>query len=1004
MKIVTVDTDNDEDNPAVVNISDMPGIDPGALEVKKIDKETGEAAQNGDASLAGAQFTVKYYAGYYDKESQLPSNATRSWVLETKTFVQNGKPINRIQFADNYKVGGDEFYKIDGKVVIPYGTITIEETKAPDGYKIEDSTVSVNGKEISGRKWMSKVEAGKELDTVAADFTVSDPSKMYGIQVWKSDKELDQSEAIGGKDHIASEDGATLAGVEFSVINRSSGSVSYKGKDYAPGEEIMKLTTKWNEDLKKYVAQTEDKTLPYGTYGIKEVKSSQGYLLTDGTEKAVVCHGEDGHMYTPDDLEELNFKNQVIRGDYEFLKKAFTGQKSLSAAFKVTNVTSGESHVIVTDKNGEYDSTANKHSENTNANDKLLDDYDEKTGVKASDFDLNAGTWFGQGEDGTVAKVDDSKSAFVYGKYEVEELRSDTNKGMKLVKYDFYITKDGKKVNGGTINDEDELTPAIHTTAKDMETGTNLSMVSDQANIIDTVTYENIDLSKGKEFQLVGVLMDKETETPLLDKDGKEIQVKKTFTANSKNGTVEVDFHFDASNLAGKDIVVFETLLRGDEVIAVHKDINDEGQTIKFPEIHTTAKDGKTESNLVKAEKDMEIVDTVSYKNLIPGKTYTVIGKLVDQKTGKVIVDDNGKEVTSTAKFTAETADGSVQVVFRFDGVNLAGTTMVAFEEVQYQGKTVAVHADIKDEAQTVYVPEIKTNATDKETGDHISLAEGKRTIVDAVSYKNLIVGKEYTIVGKVMDVATGKALLIDGKEVTATKKFTAEKSEGSVELEFTFDASTLMGKDVVVFEDAYVKGVPVATHSDLNDKNQTVSFPKIKTNATDKEDGDHKAVADEKVTIVDEVTYNNLIPGVEYEMVGKLMNRETGKSLKIDGKEVIVSKKFTPKESSGSVKLSFTFDGSKLAGKDVVVFETTKIAATGKVVAKHQDINDKGQTVKLISPDKNVPSVPHSSDSTSTGVKTGQDSILPMIAGVVMLIVATVGVIVWRKKSKETE
>ena len=565
--------------------------------------------------------------------------------------------------------------------MVPYGTITIEETKAPDGYKIEDSTVSVNGQVLNNRKYFTRVsdKTGEQPSKVVTDFTVSDPSKKYGIQVWKVDKELDKSEAIGGKDHKESEEGTTLAGVEFSIINRSASAIKYGDKTIQPGEEVTKITSSWNEKLKKYTAQTEEKSLPYGTYGVKEVKSSRGYIMTDGEEKTIECHGEDGTMYTPDLNASLKYPNQVIRGDYNFRKKDDEG-KSLKVAFKVTNKATGESHVIVTDKNGQFDSTDNKHTNNTNANDKLLKDYDPKVGVKASDFDLDAGVWFGQGEDGSVAKADDSKGAFYYGEYTMEELRSDTNKGYKLLSTEFKIEKDGKSVNGGTLIDQPE--PSIGTKAKDEATGTNMASTAEDVTIIDTVNYDH--LSKGK-YKLTAVLMDKTTGKEVVDKDGKVVTASKVFSNTTTSGNVDVEINLNAieCGLGGKDVVVFETLTSeadGTE-IATHKDINDEGQTISFVSIGTKVSDAETGSNVVEARVDMKIKDTVSYSNLIVGKTYTIKGKLMDKETGKVVLDDDGKEVTAEKKFTAEAKNGTVEVTFEFSGADLAGKTLVAFEK-----------------------------------------------------------------------------------------------------------------------------------------------------------------------------------------------------------------------------------------------------------------------------------------------------------------------------------
>ena len=71
----------------------------------------------------------------------------------------------------------------------------------------------------------------------------------------------------------------------------------------------------------------------------------------------------------------------------------------------------------------------------------------------------------------------------------------------------------------------------------------------------------------------------------------------------------------------------------------------------------------------------------------------------------------------------------------------------------------------------------------------------------------------------------TNKPLLVNGKEITAEKTFVPEKSSGSVDIEFTFDASALKGESVVVFEHLYADGVEVASHTDINDKGQTITY-----------------------------------------------------------------------------------------------------------------------------------------------------------------------------------
>ncbi|WP_242317141.1 SpaA isopeptide-forming pilin-related protein, partial [Bacillus cereus group sp. BfR-BA-01489] len=131
-------------------------------------------------------------------------------------------------------------------------------------------------------------------------------------------------------------------------------------------------------------------------------------------------------------------------------------------------------------------------------------------------------------------------------------------------------------------------------------------------------------------------------------------------------------------------------------------------------------------------------------------------------------------------------------------------------------------------------IPSIQTTATDKTDGAKEMHTSKSVTIQDKVDYNDLLVGKEYTLTGKVMDKSTGKPLVVDGKEVTAGAKFTPKEANGSITLDFTFDATSLEGKEVVVFEKLLKDGKMVASHADINDKGQTIKFvkPEVKTTA----------------------------------------------------------------------------------------------------------------------------------------------------------------------------
>ena len=97
---------------------------------------------------------------------------------------------------------------------------------------------------------------------------------------------------------------------------------------------------------------------------------------------------------------------------------------------------------------------------------------------------------------------------------------------------------------------------------------------------------------------------------------------------------------------------------------------------------------------------------------------------------------------------------------------------------------------------------------------------------MDEVFYKNLIPGKEYTVTGNLMVKETGESLIVDDKEVIASKTFTAEKEDGSIIIGFTFDSSALSGKHIVAFEEVKYQGVSIGFHKNLEDENQTISFP----------------------------------------------------------------------------------------------------------------------------------------------------------------------------------
>ena len=519
--------------------------------------------------------------------------------------------------------------------------------------------------------------------------------------------------------------------------------------------------------------------------------------------------------------------------------------------------------------------------------------------------------------------------------------------GKRIVAFE-KVSESGKVVaSHEDINDEGQTVvvktpnPSIGTTLKDDQGAKEVE--PKQITLVDTVKYTN--LIVGKEYEVSGRLMDKET--------GKELSPAVTattkFTATQSNGSIDIKFTLDASRLAGKRIVAFEKVSESGKVVASHEDINDEGQTVVVkspnPSIGTTLKDDQGAKEV--EPKQVTLIDTVKYTNLIVGKEYEVSGRLMDKETGKEL----SPAVTATTKFTATQSNGSIDIKFVLDASKLAGKKVVAFEKVSQGGKLVAAHEDINDEDQTVKVkspnPEIGTTLKDDKGAKEV---EPKQiTLIDTVKYTNLTVGKEYEVSGRLMDKETGKEL---SPAVTATTKFKATQSNGSIDIKFTLDASKLAGKKVVAFEKVSESGKLVAAHEDINDEGQTVvvKSPNPSIGTTLKDDKGAKEVEPKQITLVDTVKYTNLIVGKEYEVSGRLMDKETGKELE---PAVTATTKFTAKQSNGSIDIKFTLDASKLAGKRVVAFE--KVSEGGKLVAAHEDINDEDQTVKVKSPNPEI-------------------------------------------------
>ena len=876
-----------------VSVTAVDEVERGGLSVEKQDTITGSTPQ-GDADFEGITFQI--------------INNSRNPVMVEGQKYQPGEVVKTL-------VTDSEGKASTADDLLPYGEYILHESATNESMLLTapDQTVLV------------------EDDGMIYEFTMADEVVRGGVLIEKRDLESGLLTPLGG---------ASLDGTLFEITNKSINAVYVNGALYQPGEVCATI------EVVDGIAQTDARALPYGSYQMVESKPGEGYLHTDQTVRSFQIR-KDGEVIEFRDGDAAY--NQVIRGDLQFVKVGEGGEANMgrfaNVAFKLISETTGEEHIVVTDENGEVrtETEWNPHSQNTNGNDGVEDE---------AAWDDHAGTWFGLTTEGWMVDVQDSLCALPYDTYTLEELPCEGNQGYELVKVpNITISRNNTTIYLGTIDDQFEGIPEIGTTAT--VDGEHTAEPAGEVTLIDTISYKN--LKVGETYKISGVLMDKSTGEPLLVNE-QQITAELEFTPTTSEGTVELTYTFDGSALAGKSVVVFEDLYQGENVVASHADINDEGQTVNFgkPTIGTTATiDGE---KTAQPSEQITITDTVEYSGLTVGQEYRLVGILMDKETGEPLLIGEGEEqsqVTSEATFTPAKSNGTIDVLFTFDATGLERKALVVFETL-FQGETeIASHEDIEDEGQTVTFvegPKIGTTAT--VDGQHTAAPSGEVTIVDVVAYSGLTPGETYKVSGILMDKATGEPLLVgeDQAQVTAEVEFTPESSDGTVELTYTLDASSLAGTSIVVFETLYSDGVEIAAHTDINDEAQTVEItepekPTLGTTAT--VDGSHIADPTGEITIVDVVEYTGLIPGETYTVSGILMDKATGEPLLVDGAEVTAEVEFTPESADGTVELTYTLDASTLAGATIVVFETL-YSDDGVEIAAHADINDEGQTITI--------------------------------------------------------
>ncbi|MED2805563.1 VaFE repeat-containing surface-anchored protein [Bacillus thuringiensis] len=748
-------------------------------------------------------------------EEKLSSDLAVNWEaagsLKIKKVGESGEVLAGAVFevfnANNESVGkittgADGMAELNN---LPIGTYTLKEIKAPTGYVSDDKPQTI------------EVKTG---ETGAVQIV---NNKVKGnIEIKK-----------------LSDSGKVLPNVEFTVFTED-------------GKEVQKVVTKENG-----IANVEG--LTYGKYYFLETKTPNGYIgnktkypfeikehnktLTftventevKGSVKLLKVDNEDISKKLEGAVFELKDESGKVVGEYKTDKNGEINVKDLAyGKYSFVEKASPHGYVLVKEpimfeikEHGKIiELLAVNHLIKGDLEITKVDVADGNNKLPNAEFTIYNET----GKEVVKGKTDGKGIAkfekLPFGKYTYKETVAPKGYVLNEETFSFEIKENGQIIKHIV---KDEKIPSIKTTATDKTDGTKEMHTSKSVTIQDKVEYK--DLQVGKEYTLKGKLMNKETNKPLVV-NGKEVTAETKFTPKEANGSITLDFTFDATGLEEKEVVVFEELLKEGKTVTTHADINDKGQTVKFvkPSVKTTATNKADGGKEIHSKDSITIQDKVEYTNLVVGKEYTVKGKLMNKAINKPLLID-GKEVTAETKFTAKEKNGFVTLDFTFVGAEQQGREVVVFEDLLHEGQVITMHADINDVGQTVRFvePSIKTTAINKADGSKELDASKSVTIQDKVEYKDLIVGKEYVVKGKLMDKATNKPLLVDGKEVTVESKFIAKEKNGSITLDFTFNASALQGKEVVVFEELYQDNILVAIHAEIEDKGQTVKFKEVK-------------------------------------------------------------------------------------------------------------------------------------------------------------------------------
>ncbi|MGI6106106.1 MAG: SpaA isopeptide-forming pilin-related protein [Raoultibacter sp.] len=824
-------------------VKDVPQNNPVDMLLEKLDSGTLAGTPQGAASLANAEYTFKFY-GVHSATDPATSGHTplKTWIMKTD---QSGK----VSLDEAHKVSGDSFYTTSsGKVTLPLGTLTIEETKAPEGYILNNKVVHV-----------TQITSEGVAESVTNYLAPQDKEQVQRGD-WRITKEVPSSNDTENQDRTR----LLVEGVCFEFYNDNSQAVlAPDGKLKEPGELVCTIVTDENgyastRDL-PYPSEWQG-ALAYSSYLVKEVipedvanryKNEYGITMLPVSDWKVSISAN--NQFLPSQL----VSNKIPQTPVKIIKKdAATG-----------NPIKGNCGFQILDEQG----VAVSYNDPNEA--QAIDVwYTGEDGELVLPMKLNEGTYTlveVEAPDGyalnsqSVQFVVDSFNTWenpivieyfdeaIMAQLELQKADSLSGEPVAGAEYSLRATNDiqtndgslyfaaGDVVASGILTDE-----AGYALIDELHLGryTLYETKAPAGYALDTQEYQVDIVSQGQEIPCVLLRQNLENEpttVKIIKQDllssspleGASFKVWK----ESEGETHEYDF----TTLVP---AIEQALLELDSSVS-HVKLNDE-------EALREELQDKSAGYSTVFYATGQLVDSASFK------PYTLLASLEEDKSISISLDSTNLcsipalvlADANAFEFEGSTnAEGVLHVPYLEPGSYSVIETEAPFGyllDLEKEAHTfcvdnqgmIAGQSSIEFEI-TNYKISMSSHALDATDGDKDVLNSKDARIVDTVSYTNLEAGTEYRLQGTLMSKQTGDFLQVNDKPVTAETIFTAEDPDGTIDVEFEFDAGNATGIDLVVFETLYEEGSdePIALHEDIDDAMQTVSVVEEPNPASEK-------------------------------------------------------------------------------------------------------------------------------------------------------------------------